>query len=647
MHGEEFFRQALLYLAAAVIAVPIAKRLGLGSVLGYLLAGIAIGPFGFGLIGEEGQDVMHFAEFGVVMMLFIVGLELQPSLLWRMRTPILGLGGAQVSITTLAIMGIALSFGLAWQSSLAIGLTLALSSTAIVLQTLNEKGLMKSEAGQSSFAVLLFQDIAVIPMLAIFPVLAVVRPGHGTGHGDGHGSDGGHGAEAGHATPETWLESLALPGWAETLVVLGTVFAIILAGQFLLRPVLRIVASTRMRETFTAAALLIVISIALLMTKVGLSPALGTFLAGVVLANSEYRHELESDLDPFKGILLGIFFIAVGASIDFALVAGNPGMIAGIVVGLILIKLIILFILGKVFKLGLDQNLIFSFGLAQGGEFAFVLFSFANQSNVLTKDETAPLIAAVALTMALTPLLMIFNEKVLQPRFGTKRAEDREADIIDHESAVIVAGFGDFGGTVVRFLRNNGVVPVVLENDSERIELLRRMGLRSYYGDARRPELLHAAGADEAKVLLVAIANLEEAQAIIASAQKHFPHLTIYARSGSWKDAFALVKTGAKTYRHNADTALRVGQHILKGLGLRAHQLHRAANRFRVHDDEALIELAKEVTDESAYVSAARKRIESLEKVMLDEHGSVEDMDAGWDAKPLREEFADGEKPRG
>ncbi|MEM9696550.1 MAG: monovalent cation:proton antiporter-2 (CPA2) family protein, partial [Myxococcota bacterium] len=304
MHGEGFFFQAFVYLTAAVVTVPIAKRLGLGSVLGYLIAGMLIGPAGLGLIGEEGQDVMHFAEFGVVMMLFVVGLELEPALLWRLRLPIVGMGGLQVAGTAAAFMGIALGFGFVWKEALAIGMVLALSSTAIVLQTFNEKGLMGTSAGQSGFAVLLFQDIAVIPMLALFPLLATHDPSGGDGH---------------HTA---FIDTL--PGWLQTLVVLGAVAAIVIGGRFALRPAFRAIAKTHLRELFVASVLLLVIGIALLMSTVGLSPALGTFVAGVVLAESEYRHELESDIEPFKGLLLGLFFIAVGASVDFPLIQAEP-----------------------------------------------------------------------------------------------------------------------------------------------------------------------------------------------------------------------------------------------------------------------------------------------------------------------------------
>ena len=370
-----------MYLSAAVISVPVAKRLGLGSVLGYLIAGFAIGPFGFHLIGEEGQDVMHFAEFGVVMMLFLIGLELRPSLLWRLRGPILGMGGLQVGLTTAAITSVGIFFGLSFQAALAVGMTLSLSSTAIVLQTLNEKGLMKTDAGQSAFSVLLFQDIAVIPMLAIMPILAVKTVKTIQEAGDSHGGN------------TTWVEGFS--GWTQALMVAGVIAFIIIGGLFLIRPFFRYVAKTRLRELFTAAALLLVVGISLLMAKVGLSPALGTFLAGVVLANSEYRHELEGDIEPFKGLLLGLFFIAVGASIDFGLITAKPGLIGMLVVGLVTIKLVILLVIGIIFKFKHDQNVLFSFSLAQGGEFAFVLFSFAVQNHVVSNTVANPLIGAV------------------------------------------------------------------------------------------------------------------------------------------------------------------------------------------------------------------------------------------------------------
>jgi len=633
MHGQDFFFQAFVYLSAAVIAVPIAKRLGLGSVLGYLIAGMVIGPFGLQLIGQEGQDVMHFAEFGVVMMLFLIGLELQPTLLWRMRGPILGTGGLQVGLTTGALTAAGIAVGLPWQTSLAVGMTLALSSTAIVLQTLSEKGLLGTDAGQTSFAVLLFQDIAVIPMLALFPLLAVRDAGAGGRAAAGYGAGAPHAA--------TWTEGL--PAWEQTLLVLLAVALIVIAGRYLLRPVFRVIAATRLRELFTAAALLLVIGIALLMTEVGLSPALGTFLAGVVLANSEYRHELESEIDPFKGLLLAVFFIAVGASVDFHLIGDRTQLILGIVGLLMAVKFLVLFGLGRAFGMGLDQNFLFAFALAQGGEFAFVLFSFAAQNQVIPDEVTAPLIAAVAITMALTPVLMLLNEKLVQPRTGTREQAERQPDEIHAASPVIIAGFGRFGSIVGRFLRANGVQPTVLEFDSDRVEVLRRLGLDVFYGDASRRELLAAAGAAKARLLVIAIEDQERVLAVAETAKKHFPHLTILARAAGRPEAYELLDHGIEhVYRETLDTSLRMGIDALRRLGRRAHQAHRAARTFQKHDEESVRRLGHMRHDRKAYFSAAREQIRSLEELLLSEaEGPGFDRDAGWDTDTLRDEYRD------
>jgi monovalent cation:proton antiporter-2 (CPA2) family protein len=629
MYGEGFFFQAFIYLAAAVISVPIAKRLGLGSVLGYLIAGVAIGPYGLQLVGEEGEDVMHFAEFGVVMMLFLVGLELQPSRLWRLRGPIMGMGGLQLGLTAAVIMAIGVALGLPWQSALAVGLILALSSTAIVLQTLSEKGLLKTDAGQGSFAVLLFQDIAVIPLLALLPLLAI--PGV-----SGSATAPTGGAEHG----STWIESL--PGWAQTLVVLGTVVGVILGGRFLVRPLFRAIAQTRLRELFTAAALLLVIGIALLMTRVGLSPALGTFLAGVVLADSEYRHELEANIDPFKGLLLGLFFIAVGASIDFRLVSSEPLLIGGLVCALIVLKLIVLFILGRFFKMGFDQNLLLAFLLAQGGEFAFVLFAFAVTGGILPKEITGPLVAVVAISMPATPLLMLLNEKVFQPRFGTREGVERKPDAIDEESPVIIAGFGRFGNIVGRLLRANGVQATVLDLDSDNVEMLRKLGMKVFYGDATRHELLHAAGAEKARLLILALDDPEKNLQMLQIARKQFPHLTILARANGRTDAYELIEAGVDfVYRETLDASLRLGIEALRLLGFPSYQAHRASKTFRRHDEHALRELAKMRHDRKAYISHARQRISDLEAIVLEEMqpGEDQERDLGWDTTSLRKEF--------
>jgi monovalent cation:proton antiporter-2 (CPA2) family protein len=628
MQGEGFFFQAVVYLAAAVISVPVANRLGLGSVLGYLIAGFIIGPFGLGLIGEEGQDVMRFAEFGVIMMLFLIGLELQPLLLWRLRGSILGMGGLQVGVTTALITLLAMTIGLPFQSALAVGMILSLSSTAIVLQTLNEKGLIKTDAGQSSFSVLLFQDIAVIPMLALLPLLAFKTAGPETASQAGHTANGA-----------AWIEGL--PEWAHALVVLGVISAITAAGLFLVRPVFRAIAKTRLREIFTAAALLLVIGIALLMTKIGLSPALGTFLAGVVLANSEYRHELESDIQPFKGLLLGLFFIAVGASIDFNLISSNPGLIGMLIFGLMLIKFLILLALGRLFKMGADQTVLFAFALAQGGEFAFVLFSFAVQNQVMNSEIANPLIGAVALSMALTPLLLLINEKLIQPRLGTLETETREADAINEKNPVIIVGFGGFGSIIGRLLRANGIGITVLELDSDKVDLLRKLGLKVFYGDASRYDLLHSAGADKAKILILAIDDHEKMIGIIHTAKKHFPHLMLFARASDRTEAYELLDAGVNhVYREKFDTSLRAGTDALRDLGFRSYQAHRAARIFQQHDEESIDELRHLRHDQKSYISMARQKIEDLEQLLLTElHEREEFRDAGWDTESMREEF--------
>ena len=614
MHGADFFQQAFMYLVATVISVPIAKRLGLGSVLGYLIAGIIIGPFVLGLVGQEGQDVMHFAEFGVVMMLFVVGLELEPALLWRLRGPVLGLGGAQVVGTSLVAFALAFALGVRWQVSLALGLILSLSSTAIVLQTLNEKGLMKTRAGQSSFAVLLFQDIAVIPMLALMPLLAT-----GKGAGDSHGNH------------ETLVENL--PAWAQTLVVLGVMAALVLGGRLLMSPLFRFIAKARLRETFTAASLLLVIGIALLMTKIGLSPALGTFVAGVVLATSEYKHELEVEIEPFKGLLLGLFFIAVGASINFGLVFEQPLLILGLVVALMVVKFVVLSALARGFGMGLDQNLIFSFALAQGGEFAFVLFSFATTHGVIPVNIASPLVASVALSMAMTPLVMIFNERIVQPRFGTKERGAREEDEVHEDNPVIIAGYGRFGQVVGRLLASAGIQATLLDFDSDQVDLVRKFGARVYYGDASRVDLLEAAGAGKAQLIVLALDNPEKTLELVHAVKKHFPRLTILARARNRSDAFDLHDAGVEhIYRELLDSSLALGTEVLKLLGMRAYRAHRAARTFRRHDERFMRETANERHQEANWISFVRSRTEDLAKVLSREYEVHQQDDGYWDA---------------
>ena len=505
---------ALLFLVAGLIAVPIASRLGLGSVLGYLIAGIVIGPL-LKRLGVDVVGIQHFAEFGVVMMLFLVGLELEPRMLWNMRNRLLGLGGLQVGLTTLLVMGIAMAFGQPWTIALTAGMVLALSSTAIVLQTLNEKSLMGSEGGRASFSVLLFQDIAVIPMLAFLPLLALPELAAIT-----HGAEGG-----GHGGG--FVEHL--PAWQRGLVTVAAIVAVVVGGSLLSRPLFRFIAVARLQELFTALALAIVVGIALLMTLVGLSPALGTFLAGVVLANSEYRHQLEADVDPFKGLLLGLFFITVGAAINFRLLFSELGLILLLTVGLILVMALVRWGLALLFGVrGLDRWL-FSRGLAQAGEGGVVLLAMAVSLGVLRPALAEQLLLVVALSMLITPMLFILYDRVICPRYAD--AQSREPDEIDETGKVIIAGVGRFGGIINQILLAAGNKTVVLDHHSEHLDRLRVFGVKVFFGDATRPDLLHAAGIGDARLLVVALDDREQATRLVRHVAQEHPDVHIVARA--------------------------------------------------------------------------------------------------------------------
>ncbi len=622
---NEFFLQAFVYLAAAVLAVPLAKRLGLGSALGYLLAGLIIGPHVLELVGEEGQDVMHFAEFGVGLMLFLIGLELEPRVLWRMRVPILGLGGSQVGLTALVIGVAAFASGLEWQTSVAIGLTLSLSSTAMVLQTLNERGWINTEAGRGGFSVLLFQDIAVIPILMLLPFLSL---------------------------PDLDLQLMedvvpavngARPGWLQALLVLGVVAGIIVAGRFLTRPVFRWIADTRSREVFIATALALVVGITLLMQYVGLSPALGTFLAGVVLAESEYRHELESNIEPFKGLLLGLFFIAVGASIDVNIVSGEPGLVFSLVFLLIVSKFLVLLFLGRVFRLKLVDNLMFSFVLAQGGEFAFLLFAFATQNHVIGSDLANLLLVVVVLTMMITPLLIIFYERLIRPRFTELVPPPEDEQIDAGDNPVVVAGYGRFGQIVSRLLKAEGFQTTLLDHDAGQIELTGRFGYKVFYGDASRVELLEAAGAGRARLLVIAIDERRKAVRMVQTAQQHFPNLGILARAYDRSHAYELMEAGADVItRETFGSALIMGEEALKLLGYEDAQAYRVMHTFKHHDEAGLRKLYAVWGDEHAYGLRVRQNLEDLEKVLQDDTEEADaHIRAAW--KYLRGVKADDE----
>ena len=611
---EHFLLQLFIFLAAAAIAVPAAKKLGLGSVLGYLIAGIIIGPFGLSLIGDI-EEVMHFTEFGVVMMLFLVGLELKPSLLWQMRVPIIGMGGSQVVLSTIAIALPALFF-LSWQESLAIGMILALSSTAIVLQTLREKGLMETPPGRSVFSVLLFQDLAVIPMLALLPLLAT-----GAAHGGGH-----------HAT--SLFDIHALPGYLRIVVTLAAVGFIFVLGKFGSRPIFRAIAATRVREIFVAAALALVVGISLLMTMVGLSPALGTFLAGVVLANSEYRHELESDIEPFKGLLLGIFFISIGASLNFSLIGSKIGLISALVIGLIAIKWLVLNLVGLIFRIPQKERPLLAIALAQGGEFAFVLFQFSKTNGVLTDRLIDPLISAVAISMFLAPLLFIVHEKFLDQTSATE--EEKESDSIDRSGhKVILAGFGRLGTDLGRLLISAGIRPVILDHDASNVDVLRKFGFEVYYGDVTRLDLLEAAGAGEAELLIITIGNVEKARKLIRLSQKHYPHLKVAVSSADRAAAYEFMDLGISVIkRETFDSALALGCEVLQLLGMPTYEAHRLTRLFRRKDEEMLPELYQIFkSDRDNYASMYQKHNADLEELMLlDTNVDMEEIDRAWTA---------------
>lgn len=621
---DSFLTQALIYLVASLVSVPLAKRFGLGAVLGYLLAGIAIGPSALHLVGHEGHDVMHFAEFGVVMMLFLVGLELRPQLLWSMRKSILGLGGLQVLGTFGAVAGIAVAFGLGGKVGLALGMIAAMSSTAIVLSSLEERKLTGTEGGRAAFAVLLFQDISVIPILAVFPLLRAK---------DALASEGMDGVAQGR------------PGWQQALLVLVAVCVVVLGARYLLRFVFRFLAETHLREVFTVAALALVIGIAQLMEAVGLSAALGTFLAGVVLAESPYRHQLEADIEPFKGILLGVFFIAVGASIDFPLLLEMPLLLIGSALGLLAIKGAVLYALGRVFELGRPARWVFAFSLAQGGEFAFVLVSFGVQNQVLPQSVASAVVLVVALSMLLTPFMFVALERFVLPALQVAK-EERAPDEIHEQHDVVMAGYGRVGQIVARILRASGFQITVLDIDSELLEFVARMGVKVHYGDASRLDLLAAAGCAKAKLFVLAIDDTEKTLQIAQTVREHYPHLRLLVRVKDRVELYKLRQAGIEdVFRETYGTSVEIGGRALQALGFRAHRAHRALGFWRRGEERATEQLREAwVAGGDTYIAAARTALEQQEAIMRSEARGI-DPDAGWNNESLRADVLRHSRP--
>jgi CPA2 family monovalent cation:H+ antiporter-2 len=612
MQGD-ILQQATVFLAATLVSVPIAKKLGFGSIIGYLVAGVIIGPFVLGFIGEEGEDLMHASEFGVVMMLFLIGLELNPQSIWRMRKIILGMGLSQMALTTISMFSILFwIFNFPFNASLVIALSFSMSSTAIALQTLKEKGISKTKVGKSTFAVLLMQDIGVIPVLAILPLLAVK-----TSNAVGTNNTSN-----------------------QVLISLGAIAVVVVVGIYFINPFLRAIAKTRIKELFTAASLLIIIGVAYLMQLAGISAALGAFLAGVLLANSEFRHELESDIEPFKGLLLGLFFTAVGSTINFHLIYNEAGLVFLLVFITMLVKALILLAVGKQFNIKIDQNIAFAFFLCQVGEFAFVLLASAQQNSLMDKHIIEICMAVTTITMAISPILIFINERFIDPYLGTKtKVKEREADKVEEKHKVILAGFGHFGSTIGRFLLANGVEATILDNDSEQVELLRKMGFKVYYGDCTRFEILKAAGAEDAKFIICTINDEAGSHTLAEVVQKHFPQAQLFVRTKHRYHTYDLMEKGVtKTYRETLHTSVFMGVDVLKSMGYRSYTATRKAQEFLKYDEAAIKRLSEVWKEKDNYILSVKEEMELQEKLLKDDKRFLSELfdDNAWDRDILR-----------
>lgn len=579
-HAPAWLVNSLIYLGAAVLVVPLSKALGLGSIIGYLGAGIVIGPWGLGLVTNV-VDILHFAEFGVVLMLFLVGLELEPKRLWSLRQPIFGWGSAQVLGCAVVLFLAGWAGGASWRVALVAALGLALSSTAIALQVLGERNLLPTPSGQAGFSILLFQDVAAIPILALLPLLAV-------------GSDTG---------PALTGADRALEG----LKIVAVVGGIVLGGRLVLRPLLRWIARSDTPEIFTAASLLLVVAIAALMQFVGLSMALGAFLAGVLLAESEYRRELETDIEPFKGLLLGLFFIAVGMSIDFGVLLDRPGLMALVVLGFMLLKGVVIFTLAKLMDLPYQQRPVFTLLLAQGGEFAFVVFQAAGPQ-VLPAGVASFLIGAVALSMLLSPLLLVAIDKWVLPRYSSCTPVAMEEISEQQDAKVLICGFGRYGQILGRMLSAQGLKLTVLDHDPDTIENLREFGFRVFYGDATRLDLLRTAGAGTAKVLVVAVDDVEQSLAIVDMAREHFPNARIIARARNVGHLYQLLDRKVEFIEREVfESSLRSARSVLEGLGWPAYEAREAAMRFRRRNIELMHELYPHYKDRAKLIAVSKE----------------------------------------
>ncbi len=610
-HAPVWLTNSLIYLSAAVIAVPLSKALGLGAIIGYLGAGIAIGPWGLGLVTNV-EDILHFAEFGVVLMLFLIGLELEPKRLWSLRRPIFGWGSAQVLGCAALLFLVGYAAGAPWKIALVAALGLALSSTAIALQAMGERNLLPTSSGQAGFSILLFQDVAAIPILALLPLLAGV-------------------SESNEAVAHV---NLAF----EAIKIVAVVGGIILGGRLLLRPLLRWIARSKTPEIFTAASLLLVVAIAALMRFAGLSMALGAFLAGVLLAESEYRRELETDIEPFKGLLLGLFFIAVGMSIDFGVLIQSPGVMALIVAGFLAIKAALIYGLARLIGLPFQERPVFTLLLAQGGEFAFVVFQAAAGSNVLPAQTASLLIGAVAISMLLSPLVLVLIDKLLLPRFANCNTPRLEEISEPQNAPIIITGFGRYGQIIGRMLTAQGIQATVLDHDADMIEAARRFGYKVFYGDATRLDLLRTAGAATAKILVVAVDDTEQSLAIVDLAREHFPHLELVARARDVTHWNALRDRGVmRVEREVFESSLRSVRTVLELLGFAPHEARQNTMRFRQHNIQLFEQMYPHHRDQAKVIAVIKQGRQQLEEQMAQERAerearrnSVQDRPQGW-----------------
>ena len=600
-HGGGLLFDAMVYLGAAVVFVPLASRLKLGSVLGYLVAGCAIGPFGLGLV-KDVESILHFSEFGVVMMLFLIGLELDPKRLWSMRRPVFGGGSLQLGACGVALGMAMLAFGLPWQAAVVAGLSLALSSTAIAVQSMKERGVLESPLGKSAFSILLFQDIAAIPLIAAVPLLA-------------GGVAGGN-------------------GWIGAAKVFGAITAVVVLGRYVTTPLMRLVARTGLREIFTGFALLLIVGISYIMSFAGISMALGAFLAGVLLAGSEYRFALETDVEPFKGLLMGLFFIAVGMSIDFGLLASQPVLVALLVFGLVAVKTLVISALAPRLSVPAKDRWLFALMIAEGSEFAFVVFGVARQARLLPGNWDAILTLVVALSMALMPILLMIYAAI-----GKDERSKVKADAVEsHGEPVIIAGFGRVGQIVGRMLFASNIRATVLDYDPDQIEFLKKFGFRVFFGDATRLDLMHAAGAMTAKLLVVTIDDVAASLHLVDLAKKHFPHLKLVVRARNVTHYLKLRERGVTVIeRETFESALRIGREALEVLGTGRYEARERADRFRTHNIVNLEALIPFLADEAQRLSISKAAKTQLEEQFARDRETLDSVHS-WTTTDVGEE---------